>query len=153
MKKVYNFSVVSLIQRDRFGYVSEIIYKGRVWNPRLIRGLLANDQVVQKAALLSILDNHNSIKLNLFSLMSDEVSLQNKNYLIGFHPRHNGVRVLANVLRDRNEWRSNNKSVANMLKKELPLYTDQIWFKMLSNLNINFRSELFTPSRPNRRKK
>ena len=151
MQRQFKFEDVTHIRRDRFGFVIEIVYLHRAWSKQILRKLLASDDKVQKAALRVILENQEGVQLNLFEGTSDDAAIDNKKYLLGFHPKHESIRKFAIKFVQSGEW-ADDKTI-HTLAKTLPRYAEQIWVRILRNLNIKYQAQTFSTPRKKRRRK
>lgn len=150
-KPQYKFEDVTHLRRDRYGFVIEIVYRNRAWSKQLLRKRLAEEVKVQQAALRVILENQVGVQLNLFEGTSDEAAMDNKKYLMGFHPKHETIRLFAVKFVESGAWEDSN--TIHTLAKALPRYAEQIWVRILRNLNIKYQAQTFSTPRKKRRRK
>lgn len=147
-----NFSIedVSRIKRSSNGVIFSLAYKNKVWSKALLRDRLIKDESVQKAALRLLRENHQSIEHNLFYEIEGTMALINSKYLIGFHHKHDDLRMIARKLVEDDIWEFDQHKA--LLAKTLPFYVDQIWMRILSNLRIKFKAQTFSTPRKRRRR-
>jgi len=152
MEKKYDFSLVTHIRRDYYGVVIEIVYKNRKWSKKLLRERLRLDPDVQKAALRVILEAE-KIEINLDKvdkIESNRFRSDKSKHLVGFAPREAKlVPTFEHILKTQKPL---DEMEVVSLGKFLPKYAEQIWLRLLLNLNIKYRAQTFSTTRRARRK-
>lgn len=150
MEKKFDFSDVSHIRRDYYGCVVSIAYKNRTWTKKILRDRLRSDADVQKAAIRVILEQHRKIQSELDSSQNLLLFSTNSKHIEGFAPRESKLISTFEHLIGANKNLDEMEIIA--LGKFLPKYTEQIWLRMLQNLNIKYRAQTFSTPRRARRK-
>jgi hypothetical protein len=143
MKK-FDFVDIQRIRRDYYGVVLEITFKNRNWSKKLLRERLRSDPAVQKAALKVILEEHSKIvgQLDLFN--------ENLKHQKGFAPRE--VKLIPTFEHLVKTEKPLDAMEVVSLGKFLPKYAEQIWLRILSNLQIKYRAQTFSTPRRSKKK-
>ena len=150
MSKTYKFEDVQNIRRNYYGVVIEIVYRHRKWSKKLLRERLRLDRDVQKAALRVILEQHSKIKSALERTDDPVLTSTNVRHVKGFHPAQ--VKLIPTFEFMLSRGGDFDEMEVASLGKFLPKYAEQIWLRILSNLNIKYRAQTFsTPSRSRRK--
>lgn len=150
MSKTYKFEDVQNIRRNYYGVVIEIVYRNRKWNKKLLRERLRLDRDVQKAALKVILEQHTKIKSALERTDDPVLISTNVRHVKGFHPAQ--VKLIPTFEFMLSRGGNFDEIEVASLGKFLPKYAEQIWLRILSNLNIKYRAQTFSTPRRSRRK-